>query len=543
MLRYVSLSMLAVAMGITLFNLNAHEAPAGAGITVYGVDAGGSGSTMWDQDSATTPVPYVNSADTRTASTKNDVSVTDPSLPAGTPPSLFKTERYDPAASVTRPEMQWNFMVTPGNYKVRLYFAEIFKNAQAPGARIFDVAIEGKVVLDDYDIYADVGGYTGVMKEFAVTSGDSNLDVDFSHVKQNPAVHAIQIIQSDGAVSVPPPSPKPSPVPNPTPTPKPTPTPTPTPTPQPTGCKGVVIDPGEDIQARINQSSVGQTFCIRSGSYAVGSGGLVPKDNQTFIGQGRKSTFITGNSARVVIDGAAAVGVTLRGLDISGGRDVSTSACSSATDNCGRAIEPGDNWLIADARIHHADSQGIGSPGAALVVDNVELDHNGLKWDGPENNGFAAGIKGGQRGAFIIRNSFVHDNNKGIWCDVDCSSSEMAFTVENNLVLDNCSFGIHYENTYLNRSTPGAATIIGNTVKGNDWCNLPSKGDIGVVSAQNAEVTNNVTGSTPAHPDRNVGIVARDRGLGPATGFARGNNLTGDSTQIESSFSLSNNTP
>jgi len=251
--------------------------------------------------------------------------------------------------------------------------------------------------------------------------------------------------------------------------------------------------------------------------------------------------FITSSTAQVVIEGASADNVTLRGLDISGGKDVSTSACDAVTANCGRAVRPGNGWLIADSRIHGADTQGIGSPGARLVVDNVEIDHNGLKWDGPQNNGIAAGIKGGQGGGFTIRNSFVHNNNQGIWCDVDCSSAEMTFIVQNNVVLDNCSFGIHYENTYLNQSTPAEAVISGNTVKGNNWCRLPAKADIGVVSAQNAKVSGNTTGSTPAHPARDIGFIARDRGLGLATGYAINNVLGGDELKVEESFSASNN--
>jgi len=267
----------------------------------------------------------------------------------------------------------------------------------------------------------------------------------------------------------------------------------------------------------------------------------VPQDGQKIIGAGRKSVFITSSTAQVVIEGASADNVTLRGLDISGGKDVSTSACDAVTANCGRAVRPGNGWLIADSRIHGADTQGIGSPGARLVVDNVEIDHNGLKWDGPQNNGIAAGIKGGQGGGFTIRNSFVHNNNQGIWCDVDCSSAEMTFIVQNNVVLDNCSFGIHYENTYLNQSTPAEAVISGNTVKGNNWCRLPAKADIGVVSAQNAKVSGNTTGSTPAHPARDIGFIARDRGLGLATGYAILNVLGGDELKVEESFSASNN--
>ena len=117
----------------------------------------------------------------------------------------------------------------------------------------------------------------------------------------------------------------------------------------------------------------------------------------------------------------------------------------------------------------------------------------------------------------------------------------MCIRDRNNVVLDNCSFGIHYENTYLNKSTPAEAVISANAVKGNNWCKLPAKADIGIVSAQNAKVFGNTTGSTSAHPARDVGIIARDRGLGPATGHAIANVLGGDELKVEGSFSASNN--
>ena len=70
--------------------------------------------------------------------------------------------------------MQWSFPVTPGTSKVRLYFAEIWFTSSA--ARTFDVSIEGTQVLTGYDIVADVGAFTGVMKSFTVTA-DSLLDI------------------------------------------------------------------------------------------------------------------------------------------------------------------------------------------------------------------------------------------------------------------------------------------------------------------------------------------------------------------------------
>src|SRR5688572_21521167 len=92
--------------------------------------------------------------------------------------------------------MHWDFPVTGStSYEVRLYFAEMFADAQGPGLRKFDVSIEGSVVLNDYDIFADVGGYTGVMKRFVVDSpADDDISILFGHVVQNPGIKAIEIV-------------------------------------------------------------------------------------------------------------------------------------------------------------------------------------------------------------------------------------------------------------------------------------------------------------------------------------------------------------
>jgi Malectin domain len=83
--------------------------------------------------------------------------------------------------------MQWNFAVTADSYEVRLGFAEIYSGTQSVGARVFDVPIEGQVVLDNYDIFQNVGGYKAVVKSFVVSS-DASLHIDFGHVVENPAV-------------------------------------------------------------------------------------------------------------------------------------------------------------------------------------------------------------------------------------------------------------------------------------------------------------------------------------------------------------------
>ncbi len=124
--------------------------------------------------------------------------IRDRSIPAGTPQSLFQTERWDQAGGA---EMNWTFPVTPGQYEVRLYFSEIYSGAFAIGKRTFSVQIEGATVLQNYDTYAEVGANAGVVKKFTVTS-DANLNINFLHGIEDPAVKAIEILSIGGAAAM-----------------------------------------------------------------------------------------------------------------------------------------------------------------------------------------------------------------------------------------------------------------------------------------------------------------------------------------------------
>jgi len=162
--------------------------------TIYAINAGGAavaGALNWTADTQSAPSTYSNAVPTGSQifSTGQSINLTDPSVPSGTPEAVFQSERWDPAGGS---QMQWSFPVTPGSYQVRLYFSENYGGTQAPGARVFDVSIENQLVLDNYDMYADVGGYKGVVKTFQVTS-DTSLDVVFGHVVENPSLKAIEI--------------------------------------------------------------------------------------------------------------------------------------------------------------------------------------------------------------------------------------------------------------------------------------------------------------------------------------------------------------
>ncbi|GIV33138.1 MAG: hypothetical protein KatS3mg031_0673 [Chitinophagales bacterium] len=106
---------------------------------------------------------------------------------------LYQTERFASGGGI----FNYNIPVASGQYQVELHFAEIyFGTAQNPGggvgSRKFDVTIEGNIVLDDYDIFADAGGAAiAVVKTFMVSVSDDTLNIVFDGVVNNAKVSGI----------------------------------------------------------------------------------------------------------------------------------------------------------------------------------------------------------------------------------------------------------------------------------------------------------------------------------------------------------------
>jgi hypothetical protein len=147
----------------------------------------------WANDTADAPSPFHNG--NSNAADWGDLPIArGANLPASTPTAIFSTERWSPDDS---PNLQWDFLAPAGHsLTVRLFFSNGYDGTAAPGQRVFDVAIDGTTVLNDYDIVADVGDQTGTMRSFNVTS-DGNVDIDFSHEVENPLINGIEIIDND----------------------------------------------------------------------------------------------------------------------------------------------------------------------------------------------------------------------------------------------------------------------------------------------------------------------------------------------------------
>lgn len=87
--------------------------------------------------------------------------------------------------------------VPAGPYLVELHFADTYNGA--PGQRVFDVSIEGVRVLAGFDIIAEVGVDTALVRRFATDVNDGVLDLVFVNGSAGSArLDALRVIRSGG---------------------------------------------------------------------------------------------------------------------------------------------------------------------------------------------------------------------------------------------------------------------------------------------------------------------------------------------------------
>ena len=114
------------------------------------------------------------------------------SIDSTTYDSLFYWEHIGPNFSYDIPVTGLN----ANSYTVELHFAEIFFDN--PNQRVMDVSIEGQLVLDDFDIVAEVGTRAAIVKKFEIGApGDNVISIAFSAVKDQAKISAIRIVPQD----------------------------------------------------------------------------------------------------------------------------------------------------------------------------------------------------------------------------------------------------------------------------------------------------------------------------------------------------------
>jgi hypothetical protein len=87
-----------------------------------------------------------------------------------------------------------------GAYMVRLYFAEPYWGSPGgpegdEGRRVFSVTAEGEILLEDVDIFAEVGELTALVKQAEVDVQDGELNLSFTASEGEPIVAAIEVLQ------------------------------------------------------------------------------------------------------------------------------------------------------------------------------------------------------------------------------------------------------------------------------------------------------------------------------------------------------------
>lgn len=147
---------------------------------IYQINCGGSAISPYAADQ------YYSSGTTYNhGGTANTSGVTNPA-----PVGVYTTERYG-NNTYTFPSL-----VVGAHYLVRLHFCECYHNGS--GLRVFDVSINGTQVLNDYDIYAEVGNRVAVCHEYYATANVSGqIVIVFTTVVDNATIQGIEIYTAD----------------------------------------------------------------------------------------------------------------------------------------------------------------------------------------------------------------------------------------------------------------------------------------------------------------------------------------------------------
>jgi len=111
-------------------------------------------------------------------------------------PTLFQHGRMPDNTS----PLVYSFAVANGAYHANLYFTELDPADDFVGGRVFNVKLQGTVVIQNLDIFATVGAGAALIKgvDFAVTNGQATIELDNIPGHDRGKVTAIEIT-SNGA--------------------------------------------------------------------------------------------------------------------------------------------------------------------------------------------------------------------------------------------------------------------------------------------------------------------------------------------------------
>jgi hypothetical protein len=111
-------------------------------------------------------------------------------------PDLYRTERFGMKG--------YEFPAPNGTYTVTLHFAETCENNVQERARVFDVSVNGRRVLEKFDPFREAGRFAApvVMECAGQTVTDGKLRIGFTAIEENPIINAIEVRPASAPPSV-----------------------------------------------------------------------------------------------------------------------------------------------------------------------------------------------------------------------------------------------------------------------------------------------------------------------------------------------------
>ena len=110
---------------------------------------------------------------------------------------LFRCEHF---GSPQLSDLAYSFDVPDGSYIVNLLFGNVYNQTVTVGSRVFDVAIEGSVVLDNFDQVAAAGASGRALARSILVDVSDGDGIQIEFVRgpaQNPAVKGIEVLAQD----------------------------------------------------------------------------------------------------------------------------------------------------------------------------------------------------------------------------------------------------------------------------------------------------------------------------------------------------------
>jgi parallel beta-helix repeat protein len=254
---------------------------------------------------------------------------------------------------------------------------------------------------------------------------------------------------------------------------------------------GVVVRPGESIQAAVNAHAGGTTFVIKSGVHKRQS--VVAKAGNTFVGE--SGAVLSGeNVTEFAFAGNDSDNVTIRGLVIEKYatplREAVVRGGNSSHNwlvedneiryNGGIGVKSSAGWRVVGNFIHHNQQYGLAGAGANMLIEGNEIAFNNYQNKGSGN---AGGSKWVQTTDLVVRNNYSHDNHgPGLWTD----GNNLNTLYEGNRVENNTHAGIKHEvscDAVIRNNI-----VIGNGFGRNAWVDGAG---ILVMNSPNVEVSGN----------------------------------------------------